>query len=75
MTASEQARMIASQCWCDKRTEKMAMVPQLAEVFAEKIDKYLEALQWVSACEELQVDGKARKGYERVVQPLIQENI
>ncbi len=31
---------IAAQCWCDKRTEKVVMIPELAEVFTEALLSY-----------------------------------
>lgn len=38
MTLSN-AREIAGQCWCDPRAESMTMIPNLAEVFSEKLFK------------------------------------
>lgn len=74
MTASPQARSIAAQCWCDRRTKDVVFDPILAEVFAETIGKYLEALQWVNANKHL-LDEHAMVNYEKIIEPLIQENI
>lgn len=36
------ARGLAAQCWCDPRTSDRVMDPDLAEVFAEKLQKLSE---------------------------------
>lgn len=28
---------VAAQCWCDPRTEKIEMIPELAKVISEKL--------------------------------------
>lgn len=73
--ASSQARMIAAQCWCDDRVSDRVMDVKLAEVFAEQIDEYLEALQWISGAEDFQDGGKARIGFEKIVRPLLDQCI
>lgn len=37
----DEARVIAAQCWCDKRTEHLEMIPDLAEVFAEQLSYWI----------------------------------
>jgi hypothetical protein len=49
------------------------MIPSLALVFAEVIDNYIEALQWCSGSGDFQVEGKARKGWNRLCVPLIKD--
>ncbi len=64
--SSSQAKAIATRCWCDERTKHIEMDTSLAEVFAEKIDKYLHALKGCTfANNEL--------WYLRIAEPLIQE--
>lgn len=41
---SKEAMQIAAQCWCDPRTETRVMDPDLAQVFAEKLDAEREKL-------------------------------
>ncbi len=41
--ASEEALQHAAQCWCDPRVKDRTMDPELAEVFAEKIDQLFES--------------------------------
>jgi len=36
------ARGLAAQCWCDPRTSDRVMDPDLAEVFAEMLQKLSE---------------------------------
>lgn len=38
VTVSERALTMAARCWCDKRTEHIDMIPELAIVMAEKLD-------------------------------------
>ena len=44
---------------------------QLCEAFVEIIDEYIEALQWCSGSQDFQMEGQARKGWEKIVIPLI----
>lgn len=37
----DEASAIVAQCWCDKRTEHLAMIPSLAEVIIEKVEDLL----------------------------------
>ena len=71
--ASDQARAIASQFWGDPRTRKTEMDVVLAEVIAEKIDEYLDALQWCSGSADFGPGGQAKKGWDRCVRPLLDE--
>jgi len=71
--ASEQALGMAARCWCDDRTKKTVMDPVLAEVVAEKLDQFLEALQWCGGSGDFAPEGKARKGWKKVCQPLLNE--
>jgi hypothetical protein len=43
----------------------------LVELFEREIDKYKEALQWCGGSNDFQFEGKARKGWEKIVMPLI----
>lgn len=42
------------------------------EIVKEEIDKYKEALIWCSGSDDFQLEGKARKGWEKICIPLIQ---
>ncbi len=39
----ERAREIAGLCWCDSRTRRTVMDPALAEVFAERLMRLVNA--------------------------------
>lgn len=71
----EEARGIAAQAWCHPKCSDKVMDPVLAEAVAEKImetvEPYVDALIWCSASEDFQLEGQARKGYEKLVRPLI----
>lgn len=41
MSTIEEAQMIAAQCWCDKETEHITMIPELAEAIAKRIHAIL----------------------------------
>ena len=69
--ASEQALGIAAQMWGDARTSSTVMDPVLAEVFAEKLDKYIEALQWCGGSADFAFEGQARKGWDGICAPLL----
>ena len=45
----------------------------LEKVIAEKIDQYLEALQWCSGSNDFNEEGKTREGWLRYAQPLLDE--
>lgn len=69
--ATELARGFAAQAWCDERTARTVMDPILAEVFAEKLDQYIEALRWCGGSADFGDGGQARKGWLKVVEPLL----
>lgn len=64
---------MAARFWCDKRTETRVMDVALATVIAEKLDEFAEALLWASARADFQVGGQARKGYEKLIKPLLED--
>src|SRR5688572_2265632 len=41
---SEMALGVAARLWCEPSTERINMIPELAELFAEKVDKYHEIM-------------------------------
>lgn len=43
----------AAQCWCDPRTEHIAMIPELATVFAEKLASERKAVLEGEVVQEL----------------------
>jgi Tfp pilus assembly ATPase PilU len=43
----------------------------LYKLFKNEIAKYQEALQWCGGSDDFQVEGKARKGWEKIVMPLL----
>ena len=68
---SSKAIAVAAQCWCDPRVSDREMDVELAKVFAEQIDKYIDALRWCSGSEDFGHGGKAHIGWNRIVTPLI----
>lgn len=64
---SEKAIEIAAQCWCDPRTEDRTMDVELAMVFAEQLDKYIEALIWCSGSGDFGEGGIASVGWQKMV--------
>lgn len=71
LKASKLARQRAAQVWGTERTSRMVMDPILAEEFARILDQYIEALQWCSGCTDFGSGGKARKGWKKIVEPLL----
>lgn len=69
--ATELARGLAAQAWCDDRTRNTVMDPVLAEVFAEKLDAYIEALRWCSGSADFHEGGQARAGWQKLCEPLL----
>ena len=70
---SDFAKGVSARCWYRPATKHIPMIPSLALVFAEVIDNYIEALQWCSGSGDFQVEGKARKGWNRLCVPLIKD--
>ena len=68
---SEIARQKAAQAWCKPKTSNRIVDPYVAEAFAEIIDEYREALIWCSGSEDFGRGGKAREGWVKICQPLI----
>ena len=46
--ASKKAIERAAGAWCTKKTSGTTMDPTLAEVFADILDEYIDALIWMS---------------------------
>jgi len=69
--ATELARQKAAQAWCKPSTEKKVMDPELAEEFANILDLYIEGLQWCSGSADFAPGGKARRGWNKIVVPLL----
>jgi hypothetical protein len=36
--------------------------------------KMLEAIRWMSAADDFSIDGKARKGFNKLVKPILEKN-
>jgi len=70
---SKFAKQKAAQVWCKPSTEKITMIPELAEEIAKVIDEYCNALMWCSGSADFSEEGKARKGWLKICQPLIRE--
>ena len=73
--ATEQSRGVAARCWCDPRTSHLEMNSNLAEVFAERVERYLEALRWVSGSTDFCEGGRAREGWEKLIKPLLDDDL
>jgi len=62
-----------------KATDKVStkefdyLVKQILELLKSEKEKYIEALIWCSGSEDFQVDGKARKGWEKICLPLLKQ--
>ena len=68
---SKLARQKAAQAWCTERTSHMVIDSVLTEEFARILDQYIEALRWCSGSADFGSEGKARKGWEGIVEPLL----
>ncbi len=68
---------VAAQCWCDARAAHIEMDTTLAQIFAEKIGEYIEALQWCGGASDFQrggdgvPEGQARVGFDKICRPLM----
>ena len=70
--ASKVAREKAAQVWCTPKTSHIEMDTELAEAFAEVLDKYMEALIWCSGSADFGPGGQAEKGWDNICRPLLQ---
>ena len=68
---SRKATEIVAQCWCDPRVADLEIDVKLGAVFAEKIDEYIEALQWCGGSADFAHGGQARRGWKNVVKRLL----
>lgn len=68
---SETALQVAARCWRDPRTEKSIMDVELAYVFAEQVDKYIEALIWLSRSADFGSDEQAETNWLKIRQELL----
>ena len=71
MTPSRKAMEIAASCWCDPRTDNTSMDPILATVFAEQVDRYIEALIWCSGAADFAPEGRAGKQWLKIQKELV----
>ena len=69
--ATAHSRGIAAQAWCDPRTEKLVMIPELAEVFAETLDRYKDALIWMSGSPSFSPEGEAWEAWQKIRDTLL----
>jgi len=69
--STELSNQKAAQAWCTLETEKIEMIPALANAFAEILDEYIEALRWCSGSSDFNEGGHARKGWIKICLPLI----
>lgn len=57
MSISEKSLHKAEQCWCDKKTEHLEMIPELAEAISTRFDEYQKKIDdlkdfaiWMTGC-------------------------
>ena len=72
--SSDLAMKIALKAWQTERTDDADYNVYLAKAFADILDKYIIALQWMSGAADFDKDGKARASYEKIVLPLLDES-
>jgi len=65
------AREMAARAWCAPTTEKLTMIPELAEEFARILDAYIEALIWCGGSADFGEGGQAREGWKKICEPLL----
>jgi len=63
--ASSLARGRAAQAWCQPSTEKLEMIPELAEAFAEILDE-VWSKPWLGNATNLQLKERGRENNEVV---------
>ena len=56
----------AGQAWCTPETSHIYMIPELAQAFAEILDEYIGAIQWMSAASDFDEDGQAHLGWVKL---------
>ena len=61
----------AAQIWCLPTTKHLAMIPELAEAFANVIEEYRQALIWCGGSADFAKGGQAEKGYNKICRPLM----
>ena len=64
--ATAHSRGLAAQAWCDPRTSCIVMDPVLAEVFAEMLDRYKEAIIWMSGSSSFGPEGEAVEDWRKL---------
>lgn len=61
----------SAQLWGQPNTSNIVMIPELAQEIAKLLDQYREALMWCSGSIDFAPEGKARQGWLKIVQPLL----
>ena len=68
---TEHSLQVAGSLWTDKRTAHLMMIPELAMVFAEKLDEYKDALIFMSGAPSFEPDGVAWEEWVKIRDSLL----
>ena len=68
---SKFSRGVAARAWCAPTTEKIEMIPELAEEFARIIEEYRQALIWCGGSNDFGHGGQAEIGWKGICEPLL----
>ena len=69
--ATAHSRGIAAQAWCDPRTKHLVMIQELAEVFAETLDRYKDAIIWMSGSPSFSPESEAWGHWQEIRDTLL----
>ncbi len=64
----------AAQAWCTPETSHISMIPELALAFADILDEYIGAIQWMSAASDFSSNGISREGWLKLRKKLLDLN-
>jgi len=68
---SVRALQIAGQIWCDPAVSDRTMDPDLAMVFAKRLNEYIDALEWCEETADFHGRPAWRRGWEKRIKPLL----
>ena len=68
---TEHSLQVAGSLWCDPRTSHLVMIPELALVFAEKLDEYKEAIIWMSGSPSFSPESESWDAWQKLRDTLL----
>ena len=68
---TDHSHQVAGFLFTDPRVSHIQMIPELALVFAEKLDEYKNAIEWMSGSPSFAPDEEAHDGWVKIRDSLL----